>query len=211
MALESKDRDRLEKLLNMLGSPNEGEIGNAGRMIQKMAERYNVTPAVLCLGNPQPQKDPFPGEEDINSFRQRHRQSYGTGFQSGGFTGRSWGDWREQERARQREEDRQAQERRNQSYHEEREAELRAAGERMAREKAKKAGRRPRNWSGSYFGNLGRLKSIYDNQFERLESYQLDFIELVLDNCKADRNLTRRQLDMAKVIIKEYNEAEPLV
>lgn len=199
MGIDSKDRDRLEKLLNMLGSPNEGEIGNAGRMIKKMADRYNVTPAKLCLGNPKNPDDdiPFGG-------------SYGTGFGARGFS-----SWAREEARRQAEEDairrEEAQRKRNEEYHRQREEELRRAGERAAREAAKKAARSRRYFPGSYFGMLGRLKMIYDNQFEGLETYELDFIETVLGSCKADRMMTRTQLHMAKAIVKENEQADPLV
>lgn len=210
MALDSKDRDRLEKLLNMLGSPNDGEIANAGRMIKKIADRYNATPAVLCLGNPKnPDNDiPFGG-------------SYGTGFGARGRDpfgdGRSWGgrSWADRERERQRQEDeerrRDEQRRRDEAYHREREEELRREGERRAREQAKRDARKRRYFPGSYFGLLGRLKLIYDEQFEGLEPYKADFIETVLESCKADRMMTRTQLHMAKAIVKENEEAEPLV
>lgn len=216
MALEPKDRERLEKLLNMLGSPNEGEIGNAGRMIQKMATRYNVTPAVLCLGNPTPPRQPQ--EEDLDSFRRRHRTSYGNpfedptqgfGYRTSGFrTGRSWAEQEAERMAREQREKAEADQRkRNEDYHARREEELRKAGE----EAVKKSKRRPRNFSGTYFGLLSQLKTIYDDQFATLETYILDYIELLLDTCTADRMMTRQQMNIAKAIIKEHQEPEPLV
>ena len=197
MALEPKDRDRLEKLLNMLGSPVDGEIANAGRMIQKMAERYNITPAELCLGNPKPQ--------------QTHQQSdpfAGFGFR----TGRAWAEeeYRRNAEAMERQAERDRQ-RRQEQFHREREATLRREAERRRREQAKKDARRPRHFPGAYFGLLARLKMIYDAQFEILENWQLDFIETVLESCKADRMMTRLQRDKAKAMIKAREESEPLV
>ncbi len=212
MALEPKDRDRLEKLLNMLGSPNEGEIGNAGRMIQKMAERYNVTPATLCLGNPQPPQSEQPKQDYT-------RDRYGN-FHANGFTGRSWNasgggpwggrSWADEEMERQQQEMRREKERRDAKFHEDREAELRAAAAKRAREQANKEARKRRHF-GSYFGLLARLKAVYDEQFEGLENWQLDFIEIVLTECKADRMMTTRQRDMAKALLKQNEQAEPLV
>lgn len=220
MALETKDREKLEKLLNMLGSPNDGEIGNAGRMIKKMADRYNVTPSELCLGSPQaprssshggqqqPKDDPFYGA----GFGSRGR--WGNGFGQGGYGGHPFGSWAERERERQRQEDeafrREQQRKRDEAFHRQREEELRQEGERRAREQAKRDARKPRHF-GNYFGLLGRLLAIYQDQFNTLEEWMINFIETVLDSCAADRQMTRRQIDMAKAILKAKEEAEPLV
>jgi len=205
MALEPKDRDRLEKLLNMLGSPVDGEIANAGRMIQKMAQRYNITPAELCLGNPKPQQSPFGGHQS-DPFA-------GFGFHtSGGRAGRAWAEeeYRRNAEAMERQAERDRQ-RRQEQFHRNREATLRREAERRQREQAKKEARRPRHFPGAYFGLLARLKMIYDAQFEILENWQLDFIETVLESCKADRMMTRLQRDKAKAMIKAREESEPLV
>lgn len=212
MALDPKDRDRLEKLLNMLGSPNEGEIGNAGRMIKKVADRYNVTIATLCLGNPQPPREatdsPFSNDDIWRHDRDRD-PFRGRGFNTRGhWGGRSWA---EQEEQRQREAEGEARRRREEEYHRQREEALRREGERRAREQAKKDARKRRYFPGAYFGLLGRLKLIYDEQWGGLQPYELDFIETVLDQCKADRMMTRTQVHMAKAIIKQNEEAEPLV
>lgn len=205
MSLDSKDRDRLEKLLNMLGSPVDGEIANAGRMIQKMAERYNVTPGTLCLGNPPSQSRPEPERAQSRGERGQRSGPWGTG----GFEESFGYAFRRAAEQAAKDAEKAAEKRRQQAYHEAREAELRkAAAERAAQAKAK---RRPRLFPGNYFGLLARLKMIYDEQFDSLDSWKIDFIEIALESCKADRMMTRRQTDMARAIIKYNENAEPLV
>lgn len=45
----SNDRERLAKLLNMLGSTFDGERANAARLIARMAERKNLSIAEMVL------------------------------------------------------------------------------------------------------------------------------------------------------------------
>ncbi len=48
--MDVAERQRLEKLLGMLGSTFDGERANAARMIAAMAERKNITIPELVLG-----------------------------------------------------------------------------------------------------------------------------------------------------------------
>lgn len=218
MSLDAKDREKLEKLLNMLGSDYEGERANAAGMIKKMADRYNVTPADLCL------KTTGVGSSRASEHRaDASRYSYG-GQQArraapdeSDFTkawpnfGDDWRAYRAQERERQRQDDEAIRREQREAFHRRREEELREAGRRAAQERAKPK-RVRKDFGGTYFGLLARLKAIYDNQFETAEDWKLDFIETVLRDCRADRQLTSRQRDMAKAILK-YTEQdqEPLV
>ena len=202
MPLDPKDRDRLEKLLNMLGSPVDGEIANAGRMIQKMATRYNVTPADLCLNNRIGSAAPEHPQQQA-----RRPGAWGESPFARHPSGRSWDDvFRERDtETRERYE---AGERMRRAR-EAREAE--EARQRRQEEARAKSARKAKHFPGSYFGLLGRLKGIYDNHFDDLESWKLDFIEIVLTHCKADRELTIRQREMAKAVIKYSEDREPLV
>jgi hypothetical protein len=75
------DRDRLEKLLGMLGSSFDGERANAGGFIQKMAEKRKQTVVEMVrdvLGvverpkpRPQPQQDPYDDFWDQMARKQR--------------------------------------------------------------------------------------------------------------------------------------------
>lgn len=204
MPLDPKDRDRLEKLLNMLGSPNEGEIGNAGRMIKKMADRYNVTPADLCLnnriGSPKPEHDDL-----ANAFR-----DMANGF--GGFRrGSGWQQRGPRYDGREAEEEiRRAQARREQAAREEA-ARQEQDRQRRQEEARQRAARKPKVLPGRFFGLLARLKTIYESQFDDLDEWKRDFIEDMLGRLVADRQMTIREREMAKAIIKFTEEAEPLV
>lgn len=198
MPLDPKDRDRLEKLLNMLGSDFEGERANAGAMIKKLADRYNVTPAALCLDNrigSTTPENPFAGAD----FR------YG-GFYGGRSrhqTGPRY-DGREAEEAIRRAAE--ARERRRQE-------EARQEQERQRRQAEAKAKsvRKAKLFPGTYFGLLARLKGIYDANFDDLDDWKLDFIEDVLGRLVADRQMTIREREMAKAVIKFTDASEPLV
>ena len=210
MALDPKDRDRLEKLLNMLGSPNEGEIGNAGRMIQKMATRYNVTPATLCLGNPvdpatpQREANPWPGPGGFARGSWGSARRGGFGFADFDF---NQDDVREQAAANERR--RQERERQREEFHRRREEEIKEAGRRAAQERQREEARRKRRYfTGSYFGLLSRLKGLYDNRFDALPDYARDFIETVLDSCRADRMMTTKQRDLGRALLKEFEQQE---
>ena len=199
MPLDPKDRERLEKLLNMLGSDFEGERANAGAMIKKIADRYNVTPAALCLdnriGSPTPEHP------------QQHARRPGTWGESPfarSSDGRSWDEvFRERdEQIRRREEEvRRRQEEARQRRERER---------RQAEEKAKSA-RRAKLFPGTFFGLLGRLKGIYETSFDDMDDWKLDFIEDVLGRLHADRQMTIREREMAKAVIKFTDTSEPLV
>lgn len=221
--MDLKDREKLEKLLNMLGSEFEGERANAGMMIKKMADRYNVTPAELCLTNkgqadPQPTVRPgwsrhayagTPGAEAFrraaNAYKDREEQAARAAAWNQ-FTDRARRA-REEAQDMRREWERRQEE--QEAFHKRREEELREAGRRAAQERAREAAkRRPKAFPGQYFGLLARLKTIYDEQFNGLEDWKIDFIEIVLGSCKADREMTRRQLAMAKAIIKYTEDSE---
>jgi hypothetical protein len=205
MPLDPKDRDRLEKLLNMLGSPVDGEIANAGRMIQKMATRYNVTPADLCLnnriGSAAPEHDHAArwGASPFTTSGRRQEQR--------GPDGRTWDDIfaerDRRERERQEERARRQQEQRDREREEER--------QRRQEEARRRAARQPKVLPGRFFGLLARLKAIYESQFDDLDEWKRDFIEDVLGRLVADRQMTIREREMAKAIIKFTEEAEPLV
>lgn len=205
MALDPKDRDRLEKLLNMLGSPVDGEIANAGRMIQKMATRYNVTPADLCLnnriGSPQPehpqQQARRPGAWGESPFAQHP-------------SGRSWDDvFRDRDEDIRRSNARREAGERMRREQERQDAEK--ARQRRQEEVRAKSARKAKAFPGTYYGLLGRLKAIYEDKFDDLDTWKIDFIELVLGDLKADRQMTIRQREMAKAVIKYTEDAEPLV
>lgn len=218
MPLNPKDRDRLEKLLNMLGSPVDGEIANAGRMIQKMATRYNVTPADLCLSNRIGSPPPEQPQQQA-----RRPGAWGESPFKNHWSGRSWDDVFQERDERQRgpryeppteEEIRRGQERREAGERMRREQERQdgeKARQRRQEEARAKSARKAKSFPGTYYGLLGRLKGIYDNHFDDLESWKLDFIEIVLTHCKADRELTIRQREMAKAVIKYSEDREPLV
>lgn len=209
MSLDPKDRDKLEKLLNMLGSDFEGERANAGGMIKKMADRYNVTPAALCLdnriGSVAPEfTSPFTGR----GYGTRSTRRSGFWFEDFDFNQDEAAErTRRQAEANQRRQ--QEQQRQREEFHRRREEEIREAGRRAAQERQREEARRKRRYfPGSYFGLLARLKGVYDAKFDTLPDYARDFMETVLESCRADRMMSTKQRDLGRALLKEFEQQE---
>lgn len=203
MPLDPKDRDRLEKLLNMLGSDFEGERANAGAMIKKIADRYNVTPAALCLDNRIGSAAPEHPQQQA-----RRPGAWGESPFAHHPSGRSWDDV-----FRERDEDiRRSQARREEEVRKrQQEAQQRRERERRQAEAKAKSVRKAKLFPGTFFGLLARLKGIYEASFDDMDDWKLDFIEDVLGRLHADRQMTIREREMAKAVIKFTDTSEPLV
>lgn len=213
MPLEPKDRDKLEKLLNMLGSDFEGERANAGGMIKKMADRYNVTPAALCLDNRIGSASP--AFEDVGRRRgYRDPGAWGSARRGGyGFADFDFNQDEAAERTRRQAEEnqrrQQEQQRQRDEFHRRREEEIREAARKAAQQRQQEEARRKRRYfPGSYFGLLARLKGLYDAKFDTLPDYARDFIETVLDSCRADRMMSTKQRDLGRALLKEFEQQE---
>lgn len=209
MPLEPKDRDKLEKLLNMLGSDFEGERANAGGMIKKMADRYNVTPAALCLdnriGSAAPEfTSPFTGR----GYGTRSARRSGFGFEDFDFNQDEAAE-RTRRQAEENQRRQQEQQRQREEFHRRREEEIREAAARMRRQRQQEEARRKRRYfPGSYFGLLARLKGLYDAKFDTLPDYARDFMETVLESCRADRMMSTKQRDLGRALLKEFEQQE---
>jgi hypothetical protein len=78
------DKDRLEKLLGMLGSAFDGERANAASLIQKMADKHKMTinemvTKVMSGGTapPPPPHQPQQAWSNVNAAPKRHGQQGG--------------------------------------------------------------------------------------------------------------------------------------
>lgn len=195
--MQDKDRSRLEKLLNMLGSDFDNERANAGSMIKKMADAANQSVAEYVLTNQRaapssgPQYPPRSSWADHAASRAQAQAEREKRWRNEEEHARRRQQWERDEQAR-REQARQ----RDQERHEQRRKEA----------EARRASREPKIFKRPYYGILGRLLDLYQGQFAKLQEFEIDFIEFTLTNHIADRQLIRRNMEMAKAILKSRLE-----